>query len=269
MDIIIDKSYLEGSTKETIEILCNSHRVMMPDTLFYELVTTTDGSRQRCFAKIPKIENPLVLIPSVSTLLIYENETRMPCVPIYKRRLMINYKFNEELASGEFQFTDEQRKIREYQIQEVKNDTQDFIDRVDGIEEMFTEFSDCKKKDIPNVASKIRHEIVTNFELIKEIYGGTIGQSNLPINVNPKNIGRNWAILRWVQIQLLYSLEFYTRYQGEFPKDVSGKFWTRVEHDMLDSHYIVLGVLAGGLASRDNNIIDMYTSLKPNGLLIS
>ncbi len=269
MDVVIDKSYLQSSSKEFIVKLCDRHRVMMSDILFYELLTTDEEARQRCFAKIPNIENPLVLIPNIGTLLRFENEIRQSSVPIYKRRLNIQFKFNENLASGEFEFTDGQRQIREDQIREVEEDTESFIERVESLKDMFSELSNCEQKNIPKVVEVLKRSVATNHKLIKEIYGGTIDNANYPINVNPECIGSMWVIYRWLQVQLIYSLDLYRKYQGKIPEDIGGKFREKMEHDMLDSHYIVLGILSGALASQDKNIINMYKFLNPKGILIT
>ena len=85
-EIILDKSYLDGATSQEINRLCKEYRVLMPDVLLYELTTTTETSRQRCFNKIPTTRKPVEIIPNVGTLLRYELNNLKPCTPLYGRR---------------------------------------------------------------------------------------------------------------------------------------------------------------------------------------
>ena len=130
MKIILDKSYLDAATKDDIEKLCNKYKVLMIDTLFYELITTRIESRQRCFAKFPKGENPVDLIPNIGTLLRYENDNRKPTGKIYKHRIKDSFRFNPDLASGSFKFDEHQSKKREEDKEEVRKDTEGFIERI-------------------------------------------------------------------------------------------------------------------------------------------
>lgn len=269
MDIVIDKSYLQGARKPQVEFLCRNHRVLMIETLFYELVTTTDESRMRCFSKIPDIENPLVIIPSIGNLLMYENENKQSCLPLRRRNTITDYRFNAQLATGEFQFTDEQKSVRDNQIKSIEIEAHAFIERAWTLNRMFTELRDCDANDINRVATVLKHEVASNHKLVKEVYEGTLGNANYPININPNMVGKNWAVYRWVQLQLIYSLDMYIRYQGNMPDGVGDNFWTRAEHDMLDSHYIVAGLLSGGLASKDQNMIDVFNLLSKNELLFT
>ena len=84
--IVLDKSFLDGANPQQIKSLCDDHTVLMPDVLFYELITTDEASRKPCFNKFPDTNNPVELIPNIGTLLRYELSTRKPCSPLYDRR---------------------------------------------------------------------------------------------------------------------------------------------------------------------------------------
>jgi hypothetical protein len=40
MHVVIDKSYLQGASVDTIQRLCGEHKVLFIETLLYELLTT-------------------------------------------------------------------------------------------------------------------------------------------------------------------------------------------------------------------------------------
>lgn len=270
MDIILDKSFLDGCSISMMRDLCEKHRLMMPDTLFYELITTKNESRQRCFSKIPAGDNPLVLIPNIGTLLRYENDNRKPSVPVYQHRIKFDYSFNSKLAAGEFEFSQDLQEERHRSILEIKGEANAFMERASTMRDMFSSLRDCEKKNIETVVSSLKNEVARNPWLVKEVYAGTIGDANLPIDVKPENIGKNWAIYRWIQVQLIYALDLYKKYQGEIPPPNSGKsFMLNIEHDMLDSQYVMLATLVGGLACRDTKIIEVFKALHPKGVVLS
>jgi hypothetical protein len=74
--IVLDKSYLEGASSQAIGDLCKSFAVLMIDTLFMELLTTSDKHFQAaCFRKFPQRENPVELIEGTGSLLRYDSST--------------------------------------------------------------------------------------------------------------------------------------------------------------------------------------------------
>src|SRR4051794_10284095 len=107
--IVLDKCYLQGSTREEIHQLCGDYTVLMPEALFFELLTTDEKVRTACFRKLPAVENTVELITHVGTLLAHEMETHTPATPIYERRPKMRFAFNPKLSEGGFSFTEEQR----------------------------------------------------------------------------------------------------------------------------------------------------------------
>lgn len=268
MDIIIDKSYLHACKKVDLELMMKNHRLFMPDPLFYELITTDEEKRIKCFSKIPNIENPMGLVPRVGMLLRYENTYHKASYPVRKRQLTVNYTFNKNLSTGNFQFSEDQKKEREYQIEEVKEDTKSFIDRFLTIHEIFPSLKACKKAGIKSETENLIDRISKDSKFVKAVYAGTIDQSNLPIDIPPDQIGSKWIVYRWVQIQLIYALQLYSKYQGEMPNQVGDKFWVKAEHDLLDSQYIALACMADGIASVDQNIVDTYKLINAKGVVV-
>ena len=63
MEIVIDKSYLQGASRERVRRLCEENTVLLTETLFYELLTTAVSVRAACFAKLLAKDNAVVLIP--------------------------------------------------------------------------------------------------------------------------------------------------------------------------------------------------------------
>lgn len=75
--VVLDKSFLQGSKALRIHEMAESHRLLMSDALFYELLSNPKN-RADCFAKFPKIDNPVELVQHVGGLLRREVESHHP-----------------------------------------------------------------------------------------------------------------------------------------------------------------------------------------------
>ncbi|MCI5224824.1 MAG: hypothetical protein D3924_19690 [Candidatus Electrothrix sp. AR4] len=65
MNVVLNKNYLRGAGRKKVHELCKSYNVLMPESLFYEFLTTNQKKdRAICFGNLPEIDNPVVLIPS-------------------------------------------------------------------------------------------------------------------------------------------------------------------------------------------------------------
>ena len=95
MDIILDKSYLLGSTKGAISELLSKGQVMMAESLFLEILTSDDeGHINKCFKKFPQKENPVDLLPSSGNLMYFEKTNHCPSTPLQGHVLKKRYEFN-------------------------------------------------------------------------------------------------------------------------------------------------------------------------------
>lgn len=102
-----------------------------------------------------------------------------------------------------------------------------------------------------------------------KFYGSLEAPSSKPPLPPAMIMTRDWALFRWQQVQLLFALDAYCRYGGRVPDTLSGKAYEKVEHDVLDAHYLLLGVLEGSLATREKKLQSWFCLLCPNGYLYS
>jgi len=268
--VIIDKSYLDAASPSQVRQLCTKHTVLMADVLFYELMTTNERSRKHCFNKFPDTNNPVKLVPNVGSLLKYELDTHQPCTPLYNRCKKINFKFHKGLRAGTFHFTKEQRKGIWKRKAEVKQQTKEFFELAMMVHGFFPYLKRMPYNHFSNSIQKAKQEVATNEEKVREIYMSLLKQNVLPSNaIKPEALGPNWAHFRRIQIRVIYSLDLLLRYQGKLPTNTSDNFWRKIEHEMLDIEYVILGSLAGALASNDNGMIEKYQLVCPNGLLFT
>lgn len=270
--VILDKSFLDGASKEEISSLCNEHTVFMTDVLFHELVTTRKESRQRCFNKFPNNTNPVELIPNIGALLRYELETHKQCTPLFDRRVKpVFFKFNDKLKDGTFEFTNEQNKFIEKRDLEAKSDTTSFSELAMLVPGFFPHLKKLafKIKNLPDAVEEARQQIASDNEKVKEIYTAFLDYDAPPNPVEVELLNANWAYYRWIQVRVLYSLNLLLKYQGQLPENPSKKIWRGIEHDLLDSEYVILGALSGALACNEKRMITNFKCVCPYGEIFS
>ena len=81
-------------------------------------------------------------------------------------------------------------------------------------------------------------------------------------------LGPEWTIYRWVQVQLLYALEWLEKRGQLDPAKLTPKERKKLQHDVIDIEYVVLGVLQGALATRDKRMRALFTMLRPDGVVL-
>lgn len=268
-EIILDKSFLDAATPQQIHTLCGEHRVLMPDVLFYELTTTEETSRQRCFNKFPDTTNPIELIPNVGTLLRYELNTHRTCTPLYDRREKIIFNFHSGLRTGTFEFTKAQLKARKNHEKIVEQDTKDFFGLAMMVAAFFPHISGIPYAKLPHAIQEAKALVASNIDTVRQIYAKLLEDSRISNLVRVDTLDPNWAYFRWVQVRCLYSLDLILRYDGRLPSNPTAKFWKNIEHDMLDSEYLMLASLAGALACNENRVIEYFHLIRPDGLLLT
>ncbi|MFZ5995536.1 MAG: hypothetical protein ACOYU4_11185 [Thermodesulfobacteriota bacterium] len=268
-EIILDKSYLDAARPSLINSLCNDYSLLMPDVLFYELMTTADTSMRNCFNKFPARTNPVELIPNVGTLLAYELSIHKACTPLYERRNRVVFEFNSRLGAGTFEWTSDQIKAREERKMLVAKDTQDFFELAMMVHEFFPHLNGIPFSKFPQAVESAKREAASSEDKVRQIYGQLLGHRAPSNAIEASAINSGWAYFRWLQIRLIYSLDLLLKYQGKLPHETSPKFWRKIEHDMLDAEYVILGALAGGLACNETKVIEIFKLVRPDGLVLS
>jgi len=61
----------------------------------------------------------------------------------------------------------------------------------------------------------------------------------------------------------------FERYQCQAPTKPTAKVIERAEHSMHDLEYVLVGALAGSLASNDDEVIEDFRLVRPDGKLIT
>lgn len=269
MEIVIDKSFLDGSTTEQIRLLCGQHTVLFSEILLFELMTTSLKSQKRCFSKFPATPNPVVLIPSVGTLLSYEIKNGVSCMPLIERKIQEDFKFNERLALGTFIPGGDVKLTIEEWLSLVRNDTINFLERCAVVYQFFPELNGVENKEFYEAINQARIRIATDEDFVKEIYASFLDENAPPDAPKPDVIDKTWAFFRWVQCQILSALRIFGKYQGKIELPVTNGVFTHAEHTMHDIHYTILASLSDALASIDKEIINDSILCNPGGVLVT
>ena len=105
-----------------------------------------------------------------------------------------------------------------------------------------------------------------------EEMAGFLGKLELPgqdVIPDQSVLNESWALFRWLQVNLLFSLDIRRRYGEISFSELTNKQHTDFEHDVLDAHYLIQGVLQGAFATKEKKLIRFFNLLCPDGILVT
>ena len=263
MYLVLDKSFLQGASKELIEKLCSDHQVIMPEVLLMEILTTDkEEDMHSCIVKFPNTVNPVNLIPKVVTLIRYEVKNGKPCTPIESQFINETFVLNKN-----FVLSKEQLTILSNWKDEVSADSFRFIQKAVITQGWFPELPEYKPGISISKIEEAMGKVANNSNFIKEIYAqmhNEIRKKDDQTWPNESTINQDWAIYRYYQVHLLYALEYIRRYGFSVPNEIKKK----LENFRIDIDYCVIGALSDGLLTNDNLLAKLYTLICPEKRVI-
>jgi hypothetical protein len=266
--ILLDKSYLQAASASTVRELSKSHELLMADVLFFEMISTGEPARTRCFSKLPGGENPITLVKNVGALLRKEIRTHNPAGKPSENQETFRFQFHPQLVKGTYAFDAQARAALEESNDELKQDVSDLIDTTSQVPRFFPDLlkgSDQERREARQSAEEfIANEVQQIADFLKRLKAPPTQRS-----LHSADINSSWAVFRWFQVKMLFSIDLFIRYSGNIPHPLTNNVYQRLEHDVLDSHYLILGVLEGAFATREKKLIRMFKLLRPDGILFS
>ncbi|MHB1291167.1 MAG: hypothetical protein ACYCY5_03140 [Sulfuricella sp.] len=260
---------MEGATTRFIHELCDNETVLCSESLFYELMTTNPKSQLKCFSKLPTNPRAFRLMPDIGVLLRAELESRSSCGALEQYVIPGAYIFNEKLRNGTYIAEGEVLNTLNDWQKQVGQEAKDFLIMCQSVYQFFPQLIGIEFRDFPAALAAARSRVATDAEEVKRIYT-SFDRIDLPANAPlPEELTPSWAWFRWVQCQLLATLRIFARYQCKVPSNPSPAILERAEHSMHDLRYVLLGVLAGAIASNDDEIIEDFRLACPNGKVIT
>ena len=264
--IILDKSFLQGSKAKRIRELASTHRLVISEALFYELLTSPEPGRSRCFAKFPRVKNPVDLVSHIGMLMRREIVAQAPSGRPSEHREQLTFQFNPYLVNSDYVLPEEARATLEQQTAELRSDVSAFLERVSTIPSFFPNLLTGTDSDRRAAHTDAEHALAEPRALIP-FYSQLEpppGEKALP---TPDLVSEEWAVYRWLQVQMLFALDVYVRYRGKVPQDLSPRTYEKMEHDVLDAQVFMLGCLEGAFATREKKLKRWWTLLCPGSVI--
>jgi hypothetical protein len=266
--ILLDKNFLQGSSTKMIRDLAETHTLLMPDVLFYEMISCDEPARSQCFAKLPPGENPVVLLKHLGGLLSKEMDTHQPCGLPSDNMEEIRYQFNPALSAKGYELPEEAVRQLAVEHETLKLEVAQYLQRAATVKNLFTAFGTAKGKKREELRADAEGTIA-DFEHMRAFYESMASHSP-PGPYNPPSValvGPDWACVRLMQVQLLFGVDIWYRFGDNFPVEPTGAAYERFEHDVLDANYLIMGVLQGSLATHEKKLRRWFRLLRPDGHL--
>jgi hypothetical protein len=256
-NVVIDKSFLQGAPKDTLQLLFTNHRVLMCAVNFYELLTTKPIERTRCFQRMPQGENPVALVEPSDFIWQWEVENQRPLLDIRHAIRQEPFHFNSGLINETLLMEEDQTKHLKNLQGGVSRKVKAFAEHCSQITIRFPELGNYRPGGIPSEIEEIQKRICTDPEYVREFYNGGRGHTWPPAD----HIDEQWALFTWIQIRLVAALDYFRKY-GE--SKMSSET-TKIENEYLDLEYCLIGCLVGSIATQDKGMAKRFLTLRPSG----
>ena len=258
MNVVIDKSWLTNTkTNELIEFSKN-HLLILIGPLGYELFTTQKIEQVKTlWKKLSFVKESVRLVETVGYFFNYEIENHNYVHDISNHFLDVNFNPHQDLINGNSTFSDDEINAMLYH----KNYYE--INRVDSYKEIsarvYNYFPELDNIKTGYDRSKIQHiydKAAYDKDFILFVYND-IKPENFPPT---KLLNEKWTIYRWLQVTLLYGIDYVRKYGKDNLNIYSSKF----ANTNIDMDYVILGAIIGCLASNDDDIKYFYRLICPD-----
>lgn len=263
--IILDKSYLEGASRTAIQKLMRRRTLVMCGALFYELLDTSARQRTRCFSKLPAIENPLLLVENFGELMRHEIQTRLPSGRPSEYALAMRFRFNPVLMTETYQLPSDAREAMQDELQDLNSEALRLVDLSESSPSIFPNLLKGSDEMRAQAVADAQASVADPESLLafyRELSSPDTSQPFPPVT------GPEWAHFRWLQVQMLFSVDLYVRYHGRLRANLTKNVLEKLEHDVHDAQALAFGILEGALATREQKLARWFKLLRPDGELV-
>ena len=275
--VVVDKSYIQGAGVESLLELQEYWNLLFPDAFFFEVASTDQTARERCLAKLREVHRSgrLLVAPNIGELLRREIHT-LSEAGVPSENLVEGLDLDTFLGT---RFDDLSRARREA-LQSTELDFEHAVDgfvaRARTLQGRFRGTCEGTTEQRKEAHRRAREMVARDTDFIPGFFADFLCQAThappgaplLAAVARTGRLGPEWTIYRWVQAQLLYGLELTERHGRLTPNGITPKQREKLQHDVLDIEYLVLGVLEGGLATKDKRMRGMFELLRPDGVLL-
>lgn len=256
--IVLDKSFLQGASGARIAEIARSYELVMCESLFYELLTSEEPGRSGCFAKLRE-DNPVALVSDIGPLLGLEIDRGHAAGRPSSHRIDLPFRFNPKLVNRSYVLPAEAQTTVDELTARLRTDVASFLDRVEVVPSFFPDLLQGSDDDRRRARTEAEEAIVAPRGLVP-LYAQLeppAGETPLP---PAEATTDDWALFRYLQMQMLFALDAYVRYHGRRPDTASAAVYERIEHDVLDAQVAMLGCLEGALATHERKLQRWFPS---------
>jgi hypothetical protein len=268
LPLLIDKNILQGWSQHRLDVLASEFKFVMPDVLFFEMLSADAKSRAKCFGALPATDNPITLVDHIGEHMRYELDQGKRLGKPSEHPISWTFRFHPRLRDIDYIIpSDVQKKIDEENValrERVKN----FIARARTIEPLIEDLVN-QGLTRPQAFEQLR----------KDVLDLQTFRTNLPFIAPPPEEAMLEnsalqddlsAVVRHAQLLFLFAIDAWGRYKQHFQSGaaLSEKLYRKLEHDVLDLEYLSLAVLEGSFATQEEKLRLLFKALRPDGVLI-
>lgn len=249
--LILDKSFLQGVKKQRIVALTEKYKIIMSTSLLYELIKGESEQRAHLFQKLPSFD----VIQGLPTIFRYEMNERRPYGKPSSHIVERDYSNTKLLIDENFELSEKQMDALKYEAETVELLTQPFLDTP-----LYSH------KDVKGNQSRYESLILNDTDFILDEYKKITLYPNVFKETKKPSIDATWATYKWLQIIHLFQLDIACRYPDIKIILDSKKALEKMKHDTLDQVYLLLAVLEGGFATKENKLKKFFNQLCSDGI---
>jgi hypothetical protein len=229
--LVLDKSLARALGAQELAAMCSKCTILVPSAFYFEVFDAEQDDRLKTLTGFPEFRR--VHLPD---LLRFEAESGKPALEVNVPTLSINPK----VLSSDWQLSpDESEIVRKYQQNTVKPGLEFWRSVIDvgvvGFTAIGREAARGAEQQFVSVCECLRNR--DRIRLIASEIGFAHASSLDP----------SWIHYRQFQAWALQGLVLWRRYMN--PSDLPSD--ERLEHDLQDLEYLILGLHAGSLATND------------------
>lgn len=262
--LVLDKSFLQGASRKRIEELDNSYKFLIPEDMLYELVKGSPEDRAKWFSRLPSSDRPFELSLNLGSLLRYEKENLRSCGLPSQHVRTIDHSATKNYRNPEYSIPPDLSLLRDNRKNQVNQDVNFLFLLTKSIGEMLPETKGIPPKDRKKTQENLEEKIASDEIFLKDAVNKIIPHPH------PENseVNKSWISYRWLQVNLLFALDYWTRYTQEVDLTTESKQLERFRHDALDAGYLIVGIQEGAFATKENKLIRWWNKIFPEGVLI-
>ena len=259
--ILIDKSWLDGTNQQIVQNLGDKYNVVIPDCLFYEIMTDEKKDPKILLSKLALIKKSIISTEGLGYYLRKEIDERSPCENIFAPKLLKILEWylesNNTPSQKILKRIEGAKKNREEEL------SKDFSATIRFIADVFKDIDSSLENSSKDKMCGIIREVIQDRTLIikhlKVLSGNVIDDSIC------SSIDNNWIWYRFSQAMLAYSLDECRANRVQSSSEVC----KNIKHNLIDMDYVVLATKCDGLACSDDLMKNVYLAMCPGKLILN